>query len=317
MYRITFEFSDAGAFSPPFVSKSQKHNKHQMLTPNGIVKRYEAAKEGNEYRINVPPNTLLLEHVENMLRVFVGLRPRPTFRGATAIHTLAGKNDSIKHMATNAKIDIKKGLNDLGENIYETMMIRKSVYDSWKKYPARVNFNTKPLSYVVSWNFVKEQLGESLFGKFLEISKEIVGENAQEIPMINVFEILHSKQNEKLRLFCEEVSKEVSTIIYYEVLIKGKTDGQYFEHSGQFGGLKHWHCTMVNKAVEEINRKSGLIHIKVSENELEMFNNGFGFAKLLDGGMVEIKEIEEWADYDVFGQSPVSLNSLLQKETNV
>lgn len=305
MYKVTFEFKNAGNFIV-----NPRNDKHQILQGDGtVIKRAE--DKTNSHRIDVPSNTLLLEHVENMLRVFVGLRPVPTFRNSSSAHLASSKSLDVQEMAEGAKIEITQGLNLEGDEVAETMTVRKAIQNSWAKYSCKLSFNNSPLTTVISWNLIKEHLGDKWFEEFCSICEKNIGEDYRTLDMVSIFEKLHELKPEDLKAFCK--TSKMSEM-YSKILLEGKTDGQYFGHNGQFGGLPNWHYQMVNKGIEQVNRKSGLIHVKIPKEKIGLLDNGFGFANILDGGIVRIISIVDADDSEFEGESPISLQTLKELE---
>lgn len=305
MYKVTFEFKNAGSFI-----HNPRNDKHQILHGDGTISKRDEDKTGS-YRIDVPANTLLLEHVENMLRVFIGLRPIPTFRKSTSAHLVSSKSQDVREMAEGSKIEITQGLNLEGKNIVEMMTVRKAIQNSWAKYSCKLNFNNTPLTTVISWNLIKEHLGDKWFEEFCTICEKNIGEDYRTFDMVTIFEKLHELKTEDLKSFCK--TPKMSEM-YSKILFEGKTDGQYFGHNGQFGGLPHWHYQMVNKGIAEVNRKSGFIHVLIPKEKIRLLDNGMGFANLLDGGIVRITSILDADDCEFEGESPISLKTLRELE---
>lgn len=305
MYKVTFEFKNAGSFM-----HNPRNDKHQILHGDGTISKRKEDKTGS-YRIDVPPNTLLLEHVENVLRVFIGLRPIPTFRKTTSAHLASSKSQDVREMAKGSKIEITQGLNLEGKNVVEMMTVRKAIKDSWIDYECKLNFNVTPLTTVISWNLIKERLDDNLFEEFCSICENNIGKDYRTFDMVTIFEKLYEIKSDDLKRFCAtpKISK-----IYSEVLLNGKTYGQFFCRSGQFGGLSHWHYHMVNKGIEGVNRKSGFIHVLMPKEKIRLLDNGMGFANLLDGGIVRITSILDADDCEFEGESPISLKTLRELE---
>ena len=292
MQRVTLSFADAGLFQRPLKPKGAEH---MMLTPGGQVNR----KETGAYTDAVPSDTILHDCVVNMFRVLIGVRPVPTFRGATTAHATSAVSEAAERFASAAYIKINYGVvldnrDDTLKPIREPQITNKAWDNAWTR--AKVDWvGPDPLMFRVSWLSVESEFGHDLFTKFKEMVVAVLGPEAAGSDMVTVFGKLYRSGDTRVRDFCCEpgVSK-----FYSDTLTNGATKGQYFGHSGQHQGLLHWMWSLENRGIAQVNRRSGTIVVDVEDEDLALFDRGCGFATLLDGGVVRIETIQE-PDLDI------------------
>jgi hypothetical protein len=288
-YRVTLTFKDAGLFQRP-----KRNGMEQiMLTPSGPVNR-----EDNKAYADAPANTLLRACVANMFRVLLGYRPMPTFRGATAPHVQDSECALATSLAERAVVCIKSGIttNKSGEEylIRELQNTNKHA-NSWAKSSV-LWAGPHPLTYRVSWMSVLSEFGQEIGTEFINMVQDVLGEDAMKLDMVSVFSALYMLEDKsKVKEFFAQnkVSK-----FYYDTLIEGKTTGQYFGHSGLHGGLRHWYWHLLNKGINQVSRRSGTITLDVSVDELRLLRAGPTMATILDGGFVEITDIQRITGYE-------------------
>ena len=294
MYRVTLSFKDAGLFQRP---RKPTGAEHMMLTPGGPINR----KEVGAYA-DIPVDTILHACVVNMFRVLIGTRPVPTFQGATHAHHVASLSNAAERFASAAFIQVETGTSiDTRDNteraIYEPQISNKAWDNAWSRN--KVDWvGSSPLMYRVSWHSVESEFGPDLFAKFQKMVVAVLGEESLRLDMVTVFGLLFKAKAKATDDFCHlpGVSK-----FYLDTFINGKTSGQFFGHSGQHGGLNHWEWSLENRGLAQVNRRSGTITVDVDEDDVYLFDQGFGCATLLDGGVVKIENIEE-ADLDPVGK---------------
>lgn len=296
MYRVTLSFKDAGLFHRPAGAENM------MLTPGGSINR----KEVGAYA-DIPVDTILHDCVVNMFRVLIGTRPVPTFQGATHAHQEASLSEAAERFASAAFIQIETGTSvDTRDNseraIYEPQISNKAgtghnEYQHWAR--RKIDWvGPTPLMYRVSWHSVESEFGSDLFSKFKEMVVSVLGEDSLRLDMVTVFGLLFKEKAKATEDFCQlpDVPK-----LYCSVLTKGDMTGTPFGHSGQHGGLNHWEWSLENRGLVQVNRRSGTITVDVDEDDVYLFDQGFGCATLLDGGVVKIENIEE-VDLDPVGK---------------
>jgi len=274
---LILDFKNAGLFIPDF------KDKHRMIENEEVSDR-----KGSNRFIRVPFNTLLKEHVANVLLVLSGERPVPTVRK----HGLFLKEDtSITNLANDAKVEIKEGIytSKKGEIklLQEVIAITKPLV-SRKTFDSAINLRGLKImkSIVPSWEKIKWHLGLDLFSEFEKMVISVLGKKAKDMNMIKVFEELYRSQDKKVKDFCNlaKVPKP-----YRMLLIKGKTKDQ--EIRGGFPGFTHWHFSNYTHGLEKTTKLSGRIYVPVNDSDLEKINKGSGYATLLDGGLVTIFDV--------------------------
>ena len=291
LHRITISFKDAGLFQRPRTKGAEQI----MLTPVGPVNREDAHSYAD-----TPWDTLLNTSVANMFRVLLGYRPVPTFRGATQAHKDASQCQMAVELAAKSYVQITSGLTTSKEGaVYPTreiQMTSKANDNSWAK--ADIPWEgPEALTYRVSWLSVASEFGRSDFQDFQAVVTSMLGPEALDRDMVTVFgELYKAADNLPLVKFFSEhkISK-----YYSDALLHGKTSGQYFGHSGQHDGIKHWHWRLIGRGINDsVSRRSGTITVDVTSEEWAALKAGPTMATLLDGGFAEITN-KTTADEDI------------------
>lgn len=286
MFRVTLVFTDAGLFQRPLKPGTSEH---LMLTPGGVVHR----KGAGAYTDDVPADTILHSCVVNMFRVLLGVRPVPTFRGSTAAHAAASTSTVAERMAEAARITIESGLTvDTRDKSIKLIREPQRTGKAWGNAWALASIpwaGSEPLTYRVSWRSVESEFGADLFKAFTDLVTAVLGTDARALDMVSVFGGLYKSKDKRVLDFC---SLPGVLSPYREVLVNGKSIGQFFGHSGQHGGLKHWMYDTEPGGVGQVSRRSGKIVVDVEDEDIALFDEGCGFATLLDGGVVKIASID-------------------------
>ena len=276
---LILDFKNAGLFRPAF------KDKHRMIENEEVSDR----KGSNRY-INVPFNTLLKEHVANVLLVLSGERPVPTVRK----HGPDLKEDtSITNLANEAMVEIQEGtfINKKGdiELLREVISTTKAMGNSKKISTYFINLKGRQTvkSIYFSWEKIKRHLGPELFSEFEKMVISVLGKKSVDWSMIKVFEELYKSKDKKVKDFC---SLEGVLTPYKKILVDGETHNQEIHATGYLG-FQHWHFNTLTHGLEKTTKLSGRIYVPVDDSDLEKINKGGGFATLLDGGLVTIFDV--------------------------
>lgn len=278
----TVVFSDIGLFQRP-----RKRGAEQiMLTPTGPVNR-----EDTKAYVDAPATTIPAAMLANMYRVLLGVRPVPTFRGATQPHKDASACDLAEDLARRCLVDVESGVNRSKDNepylIRSPQMTAKASDNSWAKSSVPWA-GPDPLTYRVSWHSVASEFGQVVFAAFRDVVSAMLGEAALELDMVTVFSALY-KAEDKTALLAFFAEHNVSKA-YYDTLINGKTSGQYFGHTVSTSDpVRAWKCHTVTRGVNEVSRRSGRIRVLIDDETKARLQRGPGMATLLDGGVAELR----------------------------
>lgn len=282
---------------------------HRMVEFGGVVDR----KNRQSSWINVPTDTLYVNHVSNVLHVLMGERPVPTFR--KTCDEAHKRVDAIDSLAADASVSVRTGVhNYMGKEgilkssrILEKMTSRKAVKNSWNKSGKGRKIVLDGVSHDwdscnLSWDRIQWHVGKELFAEFDKIATTILSPGYSSRPVLRVFEELHSHRGNQLLIdWCSNPEVPES---YRAILLQGKVSGQYFHQSG-YGKLAYVFLSTFSRGVEDVSSISGKIFIPVDDSDLELVRRGPGFATILDGGIVTIDSVEDMSDLLVVGSKPV------------
>lgn len=281
IHLATVVFRDVGLFQRP-----RKRGAEQlMLTHTGPVNR-----EDTQAYVDAPATTIPAAMLANMYRVLLGVRPVPTFRGATQPHKDASTCALAEDLARRCRVDVESGVNRDKDNepylIRSPQMTAKASDNSWAKSSVPWA-GPDPLTYRVSWHSVAAEFGPQAFEAFREVVVTILGEAALELDMVTVFGQLY-KAKDKKPLLAFFTANKVSKA-YYDTLINGKTSGQYFGHTVSTSDpVRAWKCNTVTRGVNDVSRRSGVVRVLIDDETKAKLQAGPGMATLLDGGVAEL-----------------------------
>lgn len=290
---LILDFKNAGLFRPDF------KDKHRMIENEEVTDR-----KGTGRFINVPPDTLLREHVANVLLVLCGERPVPSIRN----HGPDLKEDTtITVLADKAMVEIMGGtyVNKDGEIriLGEVVSTTKAMGNSKRPYDSFINLKGRQkLITDLSWEKIKWHLGVNLFDAFEKMVVSVLGNGACDWSMIKVFEELYKSQDIRVKEFCD--LKGVHDP-YKNMLVDGNAYQQEIHATG-FTGFKHWHYSTNTHGIEKnVGKLSGKIFVPVDDSDLEKISRGCGYATLLDGGLVTIEDVVAYSDMLFNNAQPV------------
>lgn len=275
---LVLNFKNAGLFIP-----KKFGDKHKMIE-NGKV----SDRDGSDRFINVPLDTLLKEHVANVLSVLMGERPVPTVRMSSLAF-----DTSILNLADEAFVEIEEGIfKDKTGKIRvldEVIATTKAISNSKKIETYQIHLKEKQTlkTITVSWEKIKWHLGHDLFELFKKMVVDVLGIESLEDNMVKVFEDLYKSKDKRIEEFCD--LKGVLSP-YRRMLVEGNALNQEFHFTG-YTGFKHWHYNTLTHGLEKVAKLSGKIFIPMRDSDVERLNNGCGHATLLDGGLVTINDI--------------------------
>jgi hypothetical protein len=220
--------------------------------------------------------------VSNLLHVLFGERPSPSLR-----ETLIPRIDYYFDKAENSyiKLDSLKVKNKKGEDgfIYETMQIKKSVWNSWN-----------PQSFIY-WGKVKLLLEEN-YDNFINLLTELYGYNPTTKTFQWWIDFFRKNPNDKVKDYIKSLKGKTPL---YTILFETGKDFVWNMNSRtmrtvNFGVIKNG-----------VTKHHGTIIVPVSDEDLSKLSRANG--TILDGGFVWIKGVFtenqiDWDDYVLLGE---------------
>ena len=303
---LVLNFRDAKTFRGP----KSFGDDHRMVELGGITSR----KDRPSSWVDVPPDTLYVNHVSNVLHVLMGERPVPSFR---AICTGAHKRvESIHALAADASVIVGSGIQTYIKDgapktalIREKMTTRKAVKNSFSKTDVPITIageSRKLTTCMLSWDRIEHHLGLELYPQFVTMATSVLGLGWESQPVTSVFSSLHDYRGDsRVESFCMTAGVPES---YRAIILGGKTDGQYFHQSG-YGDLAYMFITLISRGVEDVSCVGGKIFVPVDDEAVEKIRSGPGFATLLEGGLVTIEGVYDMSDLLVVGSKPVFMGA--------
>jgi len=211
--------------------------------------------------------------IENVIRVLCGERPICKYR-----NTCVNRSDNYHDIAKRAYIKIDSLIyeNNDGELEYasEKMTSRKCLDNSWAMATP-------------SWIRFKYLLPESLYNDLVIVANDICKCNAENLLFNDVADILFASKDERVTKLVDDARTNQCGPLA-QLLTGSKIHS--LQQAG-YRGLAPYLRTLVVKGVCDVIRLDGMIHVPVTDSELELFRNGNGIASLFDGGFVRIDHV--------------------------
>jgi hypothetical protein len=206
-----------------------------------------------------------IHHISNMLHVLFGERPVPMHR-----YSIANKLDKYIDMANNSYIKIDT-FNDSGNKMYhkEKMRMKKAMH----------NANSSPQ---INWYIIREYIGKELFDEFVLLLNEKYGISNDTHSLIDTLDIVR-KTPEYISDFKLKLESSKKTALSRFIQNKDVcTIGQDLNPR-----VKHTYAN----GIDNIIRLKGTIIVPVNDDDLIKLSKCVGIATLLDGGLVNIKNV--------------------------
>lgn len=293
IYCMLVDFRDASIFAKDTSSKWPRDSK--LKTIDG--------KNQNSFGygyFDVPQGRLALNHVNNMLHVLAGGRPKPTFR-----KSIVQLDDRITIIARRCRIKIDSLMVN-GNYIYEVLSIRKANSDCYQTCSHYITLNGEQIKIVgvLSKEKMKRFMGDEIFRDFEKMSRNFV-EDYDLLTFDEIVEKLNYIYNydklkgEQILMFAKKCIDAKKTDIYNLLMGKRNPSGPL-----NFGINRRCKIYATYGTPEKITKISGTIFVPVSKDELDLFKQGCGFATLLEGGLASIEGVEQMSDNLTLGSYP-------------
>jgi len=278
MKYLILDFKNAGWFQRDL---SKYDEKDIVVDVNGKRKR------DKQYKEPITPN-----HVSNMLHVLLGERPAASLR-----ETHIKEIPEIRQIALNGWIKINdfslKSKKDKVMFFKEKLRTKKAVWDSWDTS-----------NCLLSWNRIKRFLEDDLYNEFIQLLKKIYQvENPTIETLENVLIYTHNNMldNPDVKDFLNKLKCSGKTPLY-NVLTSGNIKNTAFNMNART-------TLTINSGVSDIIRLSGQIIVPIEEKWIQKLKNSQGIAKILDGGLVTVRELIsefEFSNDIAFGFTPIN-----------
>jgi hypothetical protein len=269
-YALLLNFENAGIFR-----KSWKEDNKSRSKDDRVFNRKNHDLRTQSQWDNFETNTLRANYIEGVLNVLCCKRPKSKFRD-----TCVEPNEQIVNLANNSLVKINsltlKNKEEKDVYIYEKITTRKCLDNSW---------NVAGCSS--SWTKMKYLLSEENFDKLKKTSIEILGEDCLNETFDNVSNELFKSKDLRVDDLIK-MAKENKAEPLAKLLTGNKVHS--LQQAG-FRGLGAYLKTLVTKGVANIARIDGEILVTLTEDEVNLFKQGPGFATILEGGFVTIKEL--------------------------
>ncbi len=250
--------------------------------------------EGGDW-VEVPYKTIWYKHILNVMLVLTGERPIPSLRRTMTGEFLNSKIDQrLIEACKNAYVKIHDGINDLDEKkkndhyrIKEKKCLTKARTDSYSGKINKVVVDGEILNLKcaeISWENMRRELkGE--YKDFCLMIEEEFGIKEMSRPMVEVLPLFYKSQNKRVVEFFSDKKS------YFTNWIKGKCGWSHFGEN--YGELTHWYSNLVTRSVADVSCHSGEIMIVLDDDLIERLENGTGCSSFLEGGVVEIVDVNE------------------------
>jgi len=280
-YILILKFENAGIFQKSFKQDGTSRSKDDRVFTDMDGEFYSPGsrkiRKSTQW-INQTPGTLHHSFVEQSLRVLCGLRPFPKYRGSCV-----NGSQLIADMAKRSLVKTTShfSLHDKEKKnvyVYEKMTTRKSVDNCWA-------------TPEVSWVKLSYLIPEATYNDFIIFATDLLKYTVTDKLLLDVCREISSIKDVRKDNFLNEI-EDINFITPFRRLLTNDIDGGV-QQMGMAGYQKlgQYLKTMVVKGVSDIARIDGEISVQLTEDEMLMFNNGCGFASILEGGVVSIKEL--------------------------
>lgn len=306
---LVLNFRDAKTFS-----RNPFKDTHRMVEASGWNKRSD--RPGTW--VEVPPDTLSVLHVSNVLHVLAGERPVPSVR-QTAIPGSPTVNTYLMGLAEEALVRVTEGVYSDSEGARKTykdesLMTRKcstaSVMPVGLDKFALDNSSWDTRSRLIVWDRAKYSMGLTVYKKFVGMAEAVLGlsEIASKQSLLYTLKALRASGSPDVKVFLGEnkVKQPWGSLL---------TDGAA-DLSGLKSGYTDANYMMaytVARGREFISVRSGVIYVPISEEDKALFQKGPGWATLLEGGVVSIQDVTDMSTKLTQGTTPVQLLAAKEK----
>ena len=262
-----------------------------------------------------PDDTIPVFSVANILAKLAGQRPWK--RADIASGKAPASFDQFKDMASRSRVEIFTP-GDNKEIIRSAKVSHSATKEKWE-----LTLDGKPFTMVrnrPTYETVRATLDDADWENLVSMIEKVFGTDyrsnvasgAATVPaMISSLRDAYVSDNQEVKKFCEAY-KDTKTKLRDLLVIPVTTgspvpdgDGyKVFRIDSPIGKNpmdKVLHTKTNTHGIIMAQVVSGVLHVKVTEDEAELFRNGPGFASFLDGGVAELEtlDLEYWQpEYD-------------------
>lgn len=269
---LILKFEDSGLFRTTYDTKD---------------KVFCVTEKGGKDRREVPQfvEPIVVNHISNMIHVLFGERPKSTNRYSPY--------DIIQYYydkALNSYLKINTYVDNKGRFPSETVLVNKSVFNSWQK-----------TSYM-NWNRVYKLLEDEIYEDFTKTLSEILGFNVTSKSFNEVKTIILNTNDGRLVKLFDKMKSLNKTPVYSSIYGTGNALSDINKNKRTM--------LTVNYGPHKVSRLDGEIIIPVNDEDIEKLKLNKGCATLLDGGVVYIDSIKNANVINIDGFRKVSEISL-------
>lgn len=253
-----------------------------------------------------PDDTIPVSSVANILAKLAGQRPWK--RADIASGKASASFEQFKDMASRSRVEIFTP-GDNKEIIRSAKVSHSPTKENWE-----LTLDGKTFTMVrkrPTYETVRATLDDADWENLVSMLAKVFGSDyrsnvasgAATVPaMISSLRDAYEDGNQEVNKFCETY-KDTNTKLRDLLVIpvtKGSpvVDGKGYKvfridnPIGKTSNDRVIHTKTNTHGIIMTQVVSGVLHVKVTENELEMFRNGPGFATFLDGGVAEIETLD-------------------------
>lgn len=240
--------------------------------------------------VECPIDTFLASTVSNVLHVLAGERPVPTIRRNT-LPCAPQRVEYIDAIAKNALVEVISGIqrNKDGQTslVYENLTTRKSSTSSTMpaQYPLSLETPCNKTLRMLSWDRFRAHLGHSLSGVLVQKFEDVLGTPIGDLSLISVLRNVWRGMTPELRRFISDTKIKEP---WKSLLLNGYKNEASGLKLGYTEVSKMTFLMTVSRGVEKVSIRDAIIYVPVSDEDIEMFNKGSGYATILDGGLVTL-----------------------------
>lgn len=259
-----------------------RKDSHKMSMSNG-----DSVPRTDQY-VECGLETLLASSVSNALHVLAGERPVPTVRKNT--HPLAPFR--IKELDSLAKESRVQVDSFTGNNYGEVLMTRKSYTGSTDPMGFAVNLK-EPSGRAIrffTWERFREQHDLGTFNQLISYLESTL--NLKEVSSLPLLEVLLKAHRvptikQDLELINNGKKRKAIKKAWVDLMVKGYLPDAKIVRTG-YGAKEPFMRTLVSKGVERVFIRDLTIAVPLKSSQVSLFEDGPGFATLLDGGLVRV-----------------------------
>ena len=261
--------------------------------------------------VDCPADTFLASSISNVLHVLTGNRPVPTIR-KNSLPFASKRISALDEIAKASYVKVVSGISQDEKTgkiehfpLYgEQSMTRKTNMKSVNKMDYSVDIDSIDYDFLkwYTWERFKYQTSVENFEKITSKIADILDINVDELFKISLPNALKRVFDNDKDSFVDCVNDCDTWRKHWKTLfITGKqvnSDNLRTGYNNSDVSAKHFLTNTVTKGVEKCYIRDAFVYVPVTEEQLQMFENGVGWATILDGGLVTIDSVDDqYEDY--------------------